>query len=231
MGVLGERREGADAKFGSDALADVDQPVEDMRDPAVAVAAGLTRSAVNSAVNGLTRSASTAYRYVAVRRAGGGRGGRGVLITARACECVRGGSLHEFGSFDEPAAQVLVQQPLALRACNLHSACMQSAECMHAISSPWLSGHAICTLRHSGFVRCNQKPSAALGVRQVQSETISGTRGSSDALRRTQTHSDALRRNQRHSTHLERGAPLDSWQSLAINGNQWQSMAINGNQR
>ena len=105
LGVLGERREGADAKFGSDALADVDQPVEDMRDPAVAMAAGLTRSAVNSAVNGLTRSASTAYRYVAAhdsayryvaaRRAGGGGGGRGVLITARACECVRGGSLHE----------------------------------------------------------------------------------------------------------------------------------------
>ncbi len=95
LGVLGERREGADAKFGSDALADVDQPVEDMRDPAVAVAAGLTWSAVNSAVNGLTRSASTAYRYVAARRAGGGGGGRGVLITARACECVRGGSLHE----------------------------------------------------------------------------------------------------------------------------------------
>ena len=107
LGVLGERREGADAKFGSDALSDVDQPVEDMRDPAVAVATGLTRSAVNSAVNvltrsavnsavnGLTRSASTAYRYVAARRAGGGGGGRGVLITARACECVRGGSLHE----------------------------------------------------------------------------------------------------------------------------------------
>ena len=182
LGVLGERREGADAKFGSDALADVDQPVEDMRDSAVAVAAGLTRSAVNSAVNGLTRSASTAYRYVAVRRAGGGGRGRRVLITARACECVRGGSLHELGSFDEPAAQVLVQQPLALRACNLHSACMQSAECMHAISSPWLSGHAICTPRHSGFVRRNQRPSAALGVRQTHS----------DALRRTQTHSDAL---------------------------------------
>ena len=96
LGVLGERREGADAKFGSDALADVDQPVKDMRDPAVAMAAGLTRSAVNSAVNGLTRSASTAYRYVAARRAGGGGGGgRRVLITARACECVRGGSLHE----------------------------------------------------------------------------------------------------------------------------------------
>lgn len=99
LGVLGERRERADAKFGSDALADVDQPVEDMRDSAVAVAAMnsavnvLTRSAVNSAVNGLTRSAVnsavsvltrsaaaayryvsakvvTAYRYVAARRAG-----------------------------------------------------------------------------------------------------------------------------------------------------------------
>ena len=202
LGVLGERREGADAKFGSDALADVDQPVEDMRDPAVAVAAGLTRSAVNSAVNGLTRSASTAYRYVAARRAGGGRGrGRRVLITARACECVRGGSLHELGSFDEPAAQVLVQQPLALRACNLHSACMQSAECMHAISSPWLSGHAICTPRHSGFVRRNQTHS--------------------DALRRTQTHSDALRRTQRTSS-AERPLTLgNQWQSMAINGNQW----------
>jgi hypothetical protein len=93
LGVLGERRERADAKFGSDALADVDQPVEDMRDSAVAVAAVLTRSAVNSAVNGLTRSAVNsavnvltrsaaaasryvtakvvpAYRYVAARRAG-----------------------------------------------------------------------------------------------------------------------------------------------------------------
>ena len=205
-----------------------------MRDPAVAVAAGLTRSAVNSAVNGLTRSASTAYRYVAARRAGGGRGrGRRVLITARACECVRGGSLHELGSFDEPAAQVLVQQPLALRACNLHSACMQSAECMHAISSPWLSGHAICT-PHA----CNQRSACMQSAECMHAISALGssghaicTRGSSDAIRRTQPHSAALRRTQTHSTHLERGAPLDSWQSMAINGNQWQSTVINVNQR
>ena len=67
LGVLGERRERADAEFGSDALADVDQPVEDMRDSAVAVAAVLTRSAVNSAVNVLTRSAAAAYRYVSAK--------------------------------------------------------------------------------------------------------------------------------------------------------------------
>ena len=163
LGVLGERRERADTKFGSDALADADQPVEDMRDSGdsgVALAPSLTQSA------------AVAYRYIAARRAGGG----GVLGTARA----RGGLLLELGSFDEPAPQELVQQPLALRARNLHS---------EALGVRQIHSDAICTQRHSGFVRFTQMQSIHL---ERGAPLLVGRSGSSYTLRFNQMQSDAI---------------------------------------
>ena len=111
----------------------------------------------------LTQSAAVAYRYIAARRAGGG----GVLGTARA----RGGLLLELGSFDEPAPQELVQQPLALRARNLHSEALGVRQ-IHsdAINTPRARGalarrslrFVIYTQIQSDAVRCNQRPAMHL---------------------------------------------------------------------